>query len=62
MLTALLRSLSARLVAAPLRTEFYQCDQCGLRAWITNHPDRIAPLLAAVKDHRCEPKRKSKSL
>ncbi|MFE4304811.1 hypothetical protein ACFRR6_01845 [Streptomyces sp. NPDC056891] len=60
MFITLLRSLRTRLTASRLRTEFYRCEQCGLRAWITNHPDRIPLILAAVKAHRC--KRKPKSL
>lgn len=58
MFTTLLRSVLARLTP-PMRTEVYRCDRCGLRAWITNHPDRIPPLLAAVSSHSCKPKPKT---
>lgn len=58
MFTTLLRSIRARLVP-PLKTVRYRCDRCGLRAEITDHPDHIPPLLAAMSSHSCEPKPKT---
>ncbi|MEV6683385.1 hypothetical protein AB0N09_42025 [Streptomyces erythrochromogenes] len=61
MLATLLRNVRARLVP-PMKTARYLCGRCGLRAQITDHPDRIPPLLAAVMDHHCKPKPKPKFL
>lgn len=62
MFTELFRTLHNALARLnpSLKTVTYACDRCGLRAEITDQPERITQwVLPIVMNHPCRPKHKT---